>query len=321
MYTLDLIKKSEKRGVREVSKISILEVGPRDGLQSEPEILPTEVKKEFITRTIDAGIKQIEVTSFVHPKKVPQMADAEKLVESLPENDDVTYIGLIMNQRGFERARDCGIDEVGMVIVSTDTYNMKNQNVVTQESIDNWLSIAAEAKSAGIRTSVVIACSFGCPYEGEIDPEHIASIAEQVLKGKPDVLGLADSVGVAVPSQIKKTFSLIKELAPSIPLRTHLHNTRNTGLANAAAAVEAGVSIIDASTGGIGGCPFAPRATGNIPTDDLLYMLDRSGVETGVDLRQVVKTTDWLEEQLGRAVPAMVPKAGIFPENAEINMQ
>ena len=321
MYTLDLIKKSEKRGVREVSKISILEVGPRDGLQSEPEILPTEVKKEFITRTIDAGIKQIEVTSFVHPKKVPQMADAEKLVESLPENDDVTYIGLIMNQRGFERARDCGIDEVGMVIVSTDTYNMKNQNVVTQESIDNWLSIAAEAKSAGIRTSVVIACSFGCPYEGEIDPEHIASIAEQVLKGKPDVLGLADSVGVAVPSQIKKTFSLIKELAPSIPLRTHLHNTRNTGLANAAAAVEAGVSIIDASTGGIGGCPFAPRATGNIPTDDLLYMLDRSGVETGVDLRQVVKTTDWLEEQLGRSVPAMVPKAGIFPENAEINMQ
>ncbi len=321
MYTLDLIKKSEKRGVREVSKISILEVGPRDGLQSEPEILPTEVKKEFITRTIDAGIKQIEVTSFVHPKKVPQMADAEKLVESLPENNDVTYIGLIMNQRGFERARDCGIDEVGMVIVSTDTYNMKNQNVVTQESIDNWLSIAAEAKSAGIRTSVVIACSFGCPYEGEIDPEHIASIAEQVLKGKPDVLGLADSVGVAVPSQIKKTFSLIKELAPSIPLRTHLHNTRNTGLANAAAAVEAGVSIIDASTGGIGGCPFAPRATGNIPTDDLLYMLDRSGVETGVDLRQVVKTTDWLEEQLGRSVPAMVPKAGIFPENAEINMQ
>ena len=302
-------------------KISILEVGPRDGLQSEPEILPTEVKKEFITRTIDAGIKQIEVTSFVHPKKVPQMADAEKLVESLPENDDVTYIGLIMNQRGFERARDCGIDEVGMVIVSTDTYNMKNQNVVTQESIDNWLSIAAEAKSPGITTSVVIACSFGCPYEGEIDPEHIASIAEQVLEGKPDVLGLADSVGVAVPSQIKRTFSLVKELAPSIPLRTHLHNTRNTGLANAAAAVEAGVSIIDASTGGIGGCPFAPRATGNIPTDDLLYMLDRSGVETGVDLRQVVKTTDWLEEQLGRAVPAMVPKAGIFPENAEINMQ
>ena len=304
-----------------MSKISILEVGPRDGLQSEPEILPTEVKKEFITRTINAGIKQIEVTSFVHPKKVPQMADAEKLVESLPENDDVTYIGLIMNQRGFERARDCGIDEVGMVIVSTDTYNMKNQNVVTQESIDNWLSIAAEAKSAGIRTSVVIACSFGCPYEGEIDPEHIASIAEQILKGKPDVLGLADSVGVAVPSQIKETFSLVKELAPSIPLRTHLHNTRNTGLANAAAAVEAGVSIIDASTGGIGGCPFAPRATGNIPTDDLLYMLDRSGIETGVDLRQVVKTTDWLEEQLGRAVPAMVPKAGIFPENAEINMQ
>jgi len=308
-------------GVLYVSKVSILEVGPRDGLQSEPEILPTEVKKEFITRTINAGIKNIEVTSFVHPKKVPQMADAEKLVESLPDRDDVTYIGLIMNQRGFERARDCGIDEVGMVIVSTDTYNMKNQNVVTQQSIDNWLDIASSAKSAGIRTSVVIACSFGCPYEGEVDPEHIASIAEQILKGEPDVIGLADSVGVAVPNQVKTTFALIKDLAPTIPLRTHLHNTRNTGLANAAAAVEAGVSIIDASTGGIGGCPFAPKATGKIPTDDLLYMLDRSGIETGVNLKEIVKTTDWLETQLGRPVPAMVPKAGIFPENAEINMQ
>jgi hydroxymethylglutaryl-CoA lyase len=308
-------------GVLYVSKISILEVGPRDGLQSEPEILPTEIKKEFITRTINAGIKNIEVTSFVHPKKVPQMADAEKLVESLPDRDDVTYIGLIMNQRGFERARDCGIDEVGMVIVSTDTYNMKNQNVVTQQSIDNWLDISSLAKSAGIRTSVVIACSFGCPYEGEVDPEHIASIAEQILKGEPDVLGLADSVGVAVPNQIKTTFSLIKDLTPTIPLRTHLHNTRNTGLANAAAAIEAGVSIIDASTGGIGGCPFAPKATGNIPTDDLLYMLDRSGIETGVNLKEIVKTSDWLEHQLGRSVPAMVPKAGIFPENAEINMQ
>ena len=304
-----------------MSKVSILEVGPRDGLQSEPEILPTEIKKEFITRTINAGIKNIEVTSFVHPKKVPQMADAEKLVESLPDRDDVTYIGLIMNQRGFERARDCGIDEVGMVIVSTDTYNMKNQNVVTQQSIDNWLDIASSAKSAGIRTSVVIACSFGCPYEGEVDPEHVASIAEQILKGEPDVIGLADSVGVAVPNQIKTTFALIKDLAPTIPLRTHLHNTRNTGLANAAAAVEAGVTIIDASTGGIGGCPFAPKATGNIPTDDLLYMLDRSGIETGVNLKEIVKTTDWLENQLGRPVPAMVPKAGIFPENAEINMQ
>ena len=304
-----------------MSKVSILEVGPRDGLQSEPEILPTEIKKEFITRTINAGIKNIEVTSFVHPKKVPQMADAEKLVESLPDRDDVTYIGLIMNQRGFERARDCGIDEVGMVIVSTDTYNMKNQNVVTQQSIDNWLDIASSAKSAGIRTSVVIACSFGCPYEGEVDPEYIASIAEQILKGEPDVLGLADSVGVAVPNQIKTTFSLIKDLAPTIPLRTHLHNTRNTGLANAAAAVETGVSIIDASTGGIGGCPFAPKATGNIPTDDLLYMLDRSGIETGVNLKEIVKTTNWLENQLGRSVPAMVPKAGIFPENAEINLQ
>jgi hydroxymethylglutaryl-CoA lyase len=304
-----------------VSKVSICEVGPRDGLQSEPELLSTEVKKEFITRSVSAGIKNIEVTSFVHPKKVPQMADAEELVASLPEHDDVSYIGLIMNQRGFQRAKDCGIKEVGMVIVSTDTYNMKNQGVVTQQSIDNWLEISAEAKASGIRTNVLIACSFGCPYEGEVDPEHIALIAEKVLEGSPDIIGLADSVGVAVPNQIKRTFSLVKELAPNVPLRTHLHNTRNTGLANAAAAIDAGVTIIDSSTGGIGGCPFAPKATGNIPTDDLLYMLNRSGVETGVDLNQVVDNSEWLETKLGRAVPAMVPKAGIFPENAEINMQ
>ena len=304
-----------------MSKVSICEVGPRDGLQSEPELLSTEVKKEFITRSVNAGIKNIEVTSFVHPKKVPQMADAEELVASLPEYDDVSYIGLIMNQRGFQRAKDCGIKEVGMVIVSTDTYNMKNQGVVTQQSIDNWLEISAEAKSSGIRTNVLIACSFGCPYEGEVDPNHIAVIAEKVLEGNPDIIGLADSVGVAVPNQIKKTFSLIKDLAPNLPLRTHLHNTRNTGLANAAAAIDAGVTIIDSSTGGIGGCPFAPKATGNIPTDDLLYMLNRSGVETGVDLNLVVENSEWLETKLGRAVPAMVPKAGIFPENAEINMQ
>ena len=304
-----------------MSKVSICEVGPRDGLQSEPELLSTEVKKEFITRSINAGIKHIEVTSFVHPKRVPQMADAEALVSSLPTHDDVSYIGLIMNQRGFERARDCGIREVGMVIVSTDTYNLKNQGVVTQQSIDNWLEISEAAKSSGIRTNVLIACSFGCPYEGEVDPEHIAKIAEKVLDGKPNIIGLADSVGVAVPNQIKNTFSLLKELAPDIPLRTHLHNTRNTGLANAAAAIDAGVTIVDASTGGIGGCPFAPKATGNIPTDDLLYMLNRSGIETGVDLGKIVNNSEWLESQLGRAVPAMVPKAGIFPENAEINTQ
>ena len=303
-----------------MNKVSILEVGPRDGLQSEPEIVPTETKKEFIVRTVNAGIKKIEVTSFVHPKKVPQMADAEKLVESLPDYDDVSYIGLIMNQRGFERAKNCGIQEVGMVIVSTDTYNMRNQGVTTQESIDNWLEIASDAQSAGIKTNVVLACAFGCPYEGEVDPEKIVEIAEKVLQGKPDILGLADSVGVAVPNQVKNVFSLIKDLNPDIPLRTHLHNTRNTGLANAAAAIDAGVSIIDASTGGIGGCPFAPKATGNIPTDDLLYMLDRSNIETGVNLNDVVQTTQWLEERLGRNVPAMVPKAGIFPENANINL-
>jgi len=296
--------------------ISIIEVGPRDGLQSEPEVLSVEVKAEFIRRAVDAGIRRLEVASFVNPKKVPQMAGAEELVAALPRRDDVTYIGLVLNQRGFERARDCGIDEVGMVVVASDTYNRRNQGVSSDESVEAWLKIAEQAKAAGIRANIMVSSAFGCPFEGEVPPERVLEIVRRVAEAEPVELALADSIGVAVPAQVRDLLGRVAETVPGMPLRCHLHNTRNTGLANAQAALDAGVASLDASIGGIGGCPFAPAATGNIPTDDLVYLLERSGIETGVSLPKIIETSLWLEEQLGRGVPAMLPKAGIFPDVA-----
>lgn len=298
-------------------RVSIIEVGPRDGLQSEPEILATETKIEFIRRAIDAGLRAIEVTSFVHPKRVPQMADAEAVISSLPKRNDVRYIGLVLNQKGFERARDAGLGEIGMAVVASDTYNQRNQGVPTSESVKAWIAIAREARAAGMRANVMISSAFGCPFEGEVPLSRVLELVDQVMAGEPVELGLADSIGVGVPAQVTEMIEAVRERAPDVPIRCHFHNTRNTGLANAQAAIDAGVASLDASIGGIGGCPFAPAATGNIPTDDLIYMLDRSGVETGVSLEQVVATSLWLTQQLGRSTPAMLPKAGIFPKIAE----
>lgn len=293
--------------------ITIVEVGPRDGLQSEPEILPTESKVSFIEKAIDAGIRRLEVASFVHPKLVPQMADAEALLEKLPARDDVSYIGLIMNERGLDRALTTKVHEIGMVVVASDTYNRKNQGVGTDESVAAWHKIGAKAKSAGLQANVMISSAFGCPYEGEVKVDRVVELARQVVDAGPAELGIADSIGVAVPDQVSELLGRVKEVIGDIPLRCHFHNTRNTGLANAQAAVVAGVTYLDASIGGIGGCPFAPAATGNIPTDDLLYMLDRSGVETGVSLEKIIDISRWLEQELGRGVPALLPKAGGFP--------
>ena len=293
--------------------LTLVEVGPRDGLQSEPEVLPTATKVEFIERAIDAGIKRLEVASFVHPKRVPQMADAEALLDALPQHDDVSYIGLIMNQRGLDRALATAVHEIGMVVVASDTYNRKNQGCSTDESVAAWHTIGKQAKEAGRRANVMISSAFGCPYEGTVPVGRVVELAEQVLETGPAELGIADSIGVAVPNQVTDLLGRVSEVAGEVPLRCHFHNTRNTGLANAQAAVEAGVQYLDASIGGIGGCPFAPAATGNIPTDDLLYLLDRSGITTGVSLDKVIATSRWLEEQLGRGVPALLPKAGGFP--------
>jgi len=289
-------------------------VGPRDGLQSEPEILPTNSKVTFIEKAIDAGVRRLEVASFVHPKLVPQMADAEALIEKLPQRDDVSYIGLIMNERGLDRALTTRVHEIGMVVVASDTYNRKNQGCSTSESVAAWRDISAKAKAAGLKANVMISSAFGCPYEGEVSVEHVVELAKQVVDAGPAELGIADSIGVAVPDQVAELLGRVGDVIGDIPLRCHFHNTRNTGLANAQAAVSAGVSFLDASIGGIGGCPFAPAATGNIPTDDLLYMLDRSGVETGVSLRKIIDVSRWLEDELGRGVPALLPKAGGFPK-------
>ena len=296
--------------------VQIVEVGPRDGLQSEPEILSTKSKKTFIEMAIDAGIRRLEVASFVHPKRVPQMADAEALIETLPERDDVSYIGLIMNERGLDRALTTKIHEIGMVVVTTDTYNQKNQGVPSGESVKAWQAISRRAKAEGRRANVMISAAFGCPYEGEVGIDRVLELAEQLLESEPAELGIADSIGVAVPAQVTELLGRVMELTGDLPIRCHFHNTRNTGLANAQAAVDAGVTFLDASIGGIGGCPFAPAATGNIPTDDLVYMLERSGIHTGVTLEKIIDTSRWLEAELGRGVPAMLPKAGMFPTAA-----
>jgi len=298
-------------------RVHVVEVGPRDGLQSEPEMLSINSKKKFVELALDAGIQRLEVASFVHPKRVPQMADAEALISVLPQCDNVSYIGLVMNERGLDRALDTRIDEIGMVIVASDTYNEKNQGVPTAKSVDAWLSIAKRAKEHGRRANVMISSAFGCPYEGEVQISQVVEIAKRVVQAGPAELGIADSIGVAVPFQVGELVDALRvAIGDELPLRIHLHNTRNTGLANAQAAIDAGVDSIDASIGGIGGCPFAPAATGNIPTDDLIYMLSRSGFETGVSLEKVIAASRWLEETLGRAVPALLPRAGVFPPAA-----
>lgn len=297
-------------------RINIVEVGPRDGLQSEPEILSTELKVEFIRRAVDAGLRRLEVASFVHPKKVPQMGDAELLVSRLPACDELSYIGLVLNERGLDRALTTTIDEIGMVVVASDTYNQRNQGVTTDESIEAWKVIARRAKAAGRRANVMISSAFGCPYEGEVPVERVIEIARRLMDAEPAELGIADSIGVAVPGQVAELLGKLREEFGEVSLRCHFHNTRNIGLANAYAAIEAGVESLDASIGGIGGCPFAPAATGNIPTDDLVYMLDRSGIQSGISLAKIIATSNWLAGELGRQVPAMLPRAGTFPPDA-----
>ncbi len=294
--------------------VEILEVSPRDGLQSEKTPVSTADKLKLINMALEAGLKRIEVTSFVNPKRVPQMADAAELVKALPKRDDVIYTGMVLNTRGFERAAELGMDEIGCVVVSTETFNQKNQGASVDETLWQWADMASRAKAENMRAQITISCAFGCPYEGEVAPKRIVEIAKRAAEAEPVELCLADSIGVAVPSQVRDLLGMVADVVPGIPLRTHLHNTRGTGLANAMAAVEAGVQTLDASIGGIGGCPFAPRATGNIPTDDLVYMLERSGIDTGVSLDSIIKTSKFLEDVLGRPVPSQVAQAGGFPK-------
>jgi hydroxymethylglutaryl-CoA lyase len=294
-------------------RINIVEVGPRDGLQSESKPIATAAKVELITRLVGAGIRRLEATAFVHPKKVPQMADAEQLMAALPRPPGVSYIGLVLNRKGFERALAAGCHEIGMAVVASETFSRRNQGMGVEESIAEWRDIARAAHAAGIKPNIMVSAACGCPFEGEVDPRRVVEIAVRCAEASPVEVAFADTIGVGVPSQVTDITGRLREALPGMPLRAHFHNTRNTGIANAYAAVQAGVQSLDASVGGVGGCPFAPAATGNIPTEDLLYMLERMGVSTGVNLGQLIETGKWLQDTVGKPIPGMLMKAGSFP--------
>ncbi len=289
----------------------IVEVSARDGIQNEQTILSVDTKLALIEKAIAAGVRRLEVTSFVNPARVPQMADADDLAARLPRGV-ARYIGLVLNQRGFDRAVAAGLDEVNFVVVASDTFSQRNQGMRTAEGIAVWAEVAQAARGR-IGTGVTIGAAFGCPFEGEVPLSRLMAVVEGVMAQAPDEIALADTIGVATPRDVAERVGALRAAFPEVRLRLHFHNTRNTGIANAWAGLQAGAQVLDAALGGVGGCPFAPRATGNIATEDLVYMLDRSGVRTGLDLAACIATADWLEAQLGHAVPGMVMKAGGFP--------
>ncbi|WP_225008148.1 MULTISPECIES: hydroxymethylglutaryl-CoA lyase [Novosphingobium] len=297
--------------------IEMVEVAPRDGLQNEKSLISTADKIALVERAIAAGARRIEVTSFVNPKAVPQMADAEAVCEGLPSRDDVTYIGLVMNARGAARALATGrIDQLGAVSVATDTFAMANQGQTSDGSVEAAKEIIAMAREAGKTGQVTIAASFGCPFEGEVAQERVVAMAVALAEAGPVEIGLADTIGVGNPAHVTALVGKVRAAVPHIPVRVHFHNTRGTGLANVWAAVLSGAATVDAAIGGLGGCPFAPGAAGNVSTEDVVYMLERAGVRTGLDLSALVAANHWLGEVMQRSLPGMVAKAPSFPKQA-----
>ncbi|GAB91376.1 hydroxymethylglutaryl-CoA lyase [Gordonia rhizosphera] len=303
-----------------MSGVRIVEVSPRDGLQNESVRLTTAQKAELVERAVGFGARNVEVTSFVHPGKVPAMADAEDLMASLPARDGVAYSALILNERGLDRAIAAGVSEVNAVIHCTDTFSRRNQGTDIDGGVQIWHNIARTARAAGVTANLTVAVAFGCPFEGEVPLDRLRSIVSRVLEEPPAELSLADTIGVAVPVAVRERVAVAAELVTSgTALRAHFHDTRNCGIANALTAVEAGVSILDASLGGIGGCPFAPNATGNIATEDLAYALERSGIDHGLDTVALQEAGDWLEALFGRRLPAGVLHAGGFPTPSPVS--
>ncbi len=297
-----------------MSTVEICEVSPRDGLQNESVVLDTASKVALVERAVAAGARRIEAVSFANPRRVPQMADAEAVMAAVPRTDGVSYSGLVMNRRGLDRALAAAVDEVNVVVVATDTFCLRNQGATTAEACDAAAEIVAEARAAGLATSVTIGAAFGCPFEGEVPTTRLDEVIARVVDAGPDEIALADTIGVAVPAAVTERLGLLDRRAGRGTLRRlHLHDTRNTGVANAVAGVAAGVDVLDASIGGVGGCPFAPNATGNVATEDLVYVFDRSGVTTGLDLATLIDAADWLEGQIGRRLPSALLHAGPFP--------
>lgn len=290
----------------------VIEVGPRDGLQNEDRTLPVGRRAAFIDELSATGVTRIEAVSFVHPRAVPQMADAEAVLAQVDRRDDVSLAGLVLNARGVERALATDIDEGNVVVVATDEFSRRNQGMTTRDSLDALPELVGRLRDGGRFTTVTVGASFGCPFEGEVSLDHLAEVVEGVVAAEPDEVALADTIGVAVPVQVRRAITRVRDLT-DLPLRLHLHNTRNTGYANAAAALELGVEALDASAGGLGGCPFAPAATGNIATEDLHYLLERSGHDPGYDRDAVVTAAAAVSDDLGITPPALLGRAGGFP--------
>ena len=293
------------------NRVEIVEVGPRDGLQNEATVLETATKVDLIERMVSAGSRRIEVASFVHPERVPQMADAEAVVSALgPSPAGVSYIGLVLNRRGLDRAVLTTVDEINFVVGASKGFNEANAGAapdVTMGEIESMISDAGDR-----RTTVTISVAFGCPYEGEVPLADVVRLAELAANAGADEIALGDTIGAAVPDQVVEVIGAVRGVT-DVPLRCHFHDTRSTAVANVVAAHGAGVGSFDASVGGAGGCPFAPDATGNVATEDLLYLFDRSGVETGIDATETIDTARWLAAQLGRELPGSVTRAGWWP--------
>ena len=290
--------------------VTICDVGPRDGLQNQPTTLAPEARAELVDRLAAAGVPRIEAVSFVSPTHVPQMAGAEEVVAAIDRRDGVVYAGLAVNERGYDRLRESGLDEVHFAFAATEEFSRRNARASVEESVLVAERILKRATADGIRATVTIGVAFGCPFEGAVDPGRVADLAARLAPAGPEEIAVADTIGVGVPHQVR---DLVRRLEPlGVPVGVHLHNTRNSGFANALAALEAGVTVFDSSVGGIGGCPFAPRATGNIATEDLVYLLHGEGVQTGIDLDGLIVVAQWLESQLGRELEGQVYKAGTF---------
>ncbi len=300
-----------------MTAIDICEVGPRDGLQSEPRIWSVEERVALIDRLSATGVKRIEAVSFVNPRRVPQMAGAEKVMAGVERRDGVAFVGLALNLRGVERALAAGVDEVRYVVVASETFNRKNQGSGIEDTLRDYRGVAGRVTAAGPRLSAVVAAAFGCPFEGEVALDRVTDLARALAaEGARDVY-LADTIGAAVPNQVTERVAAARDaVGGGVTLGCHFHNTRNTGFANAVAAVQAGVRLLDSSVGGIGGCPFAPRATGNVATEDLCFLLRNMGYETGVDVEAVIAAARWAETFFDAPLPGQVMKAGLFPESA-----
>jgi len=289
----------------------ICDVGPSDGLQNEARSLSPDVRAELCDRLAAAGLKKMEAASFVNPKLVPQMAGAEEVMAALRRVDGVVYAGLVLNEKGYDRARAAGVDEIHYAFSATDTFGRRNQNATTAEGLATALSLVRRARADGVPITVTISVAFGCPFEGQVAPKKVLDIVEQLMAAPADEICLADTIGVGVPKQVTELVSGARGLGATVG--AHFHNTRNTGYANALAALDAGAVSLDSSVGGAGGCPFAPKATGNIATEDLVYLLRGMGVDTGIDLDALIETSQWLGEQLGKELPSMLARAGDYP--------